>query len=223
MLGYPSFLAKVLLFVFGMLSSFQLLAANPQVEFETNRGTFVVELYPDKAPRTVENFLRYVSSGFYNGTVFHRTIQRFVIQGGGLTEKLEQKATFDPIPNESTNGLSNDYGTLAMARGFGSNTATSQFFVNLEDNKFLNFYRQEAGLEGYTVFGKVIRGIDVVKRISESQTTKVGKLEHVPTEPIVINGSRLLDSPMVAESYGPPKPETINTPIQIAKKGKKRG
>lgn len=215
--------ARILLFVFGVLSSFQLLAANPQVEFETNRGTFVVELYPDKAPRTVENFLRYVSSGFYNGTIFHRTIQRFVIQGGGLTEKLEQKPTLEPIPNESTNGLSNDYGTLAMARGYGPNTATSQFFVNLEDNKFLNFYRQEAGLEGYTVFGKVVRGIDVVKRISESPTAKVGKLEHVPTEPITITASRLLESPVLAENYGSPKPETINAPIQIAKKGKKRG
>jgi len=219
MLGY----ARVLLFVFGVLSSFQLLAANPQVEFETNRGTFVVELYPEKAPRTVENFLRYVSNGFYNGTIFHRTIQRFVVQGGGLTEKLEQKPTLDPIPNESNNGLSNDYGTLAMARGYGPNTATSQFYMNLEDNKFLNFYRQEAGLEGYTVFGKVVRGIDVVKRISEAQTTKIGKLEHVPTEAIVITASRQLESPVMAENYSPPLPETINKPIQIAKKGKKRG
>jgi cyclophilin family peptidyl-prolyl cis-trans isomerase len=214
---------RVLLFVVGMLASFQLLAANPQVEFETNRGNFIVELYPDKAPRTVENFLRYVASGFYSGTIFHRTIQRFVIQGGGLTEKLEQKPTFDPIPNESTNGLSNDYGTLAMARAYGPNTATSQFYINLEDNKFLNFYRQEAGLEGYTVFGKVVRGIDVVKRISESQTTKIGKLEHVPSEPVVISGARQLDNPVMAETYGPPQPETINKPIQIAKKGKKRG
>ncbi|EEF26507.1 peptidyl-prolyl cis-trans isomerase B, ppib, putative [Ricinus communis] len=206
-----------------MLASFQLLAANPQVEFETNRGNFVVELYPDKAPRTVENFLRYVQSGFYSGTIFHRTIQKFVIQGGGLTEKLEQKHTFDPIPNESTNGLSNDYGTLAMARGYGPNTATSQFYINLEDNKFLNFYRQEAGLEGYTVFGKVVRGIDIVKRISESQTTKIGKLEHVPNDPVVISGAHQLDNPVMAESYGAPQPETINKPIQIAKKGKKRG
>ncbi|GBG14203.1 peptidyl-prolyl cis-trans isomerase [Novimethylophilus kurashikiensis] len=219
MLGYT----RALLFVVGLLASFQLLAANPQVEVETNRGNFVVELYPDKAPQTVENFLRYVASGFYSGTIFHRTIQRFVIQGGGLTEKLEAKSTFDPIPNESTNGLSNDYGTLAMARSYGPNTATSQFYINLEDNKFLNFYRQEAGLEGYTVFGKVVRGIDVVKRISESQTTKIGKMEHVPTEAVVISGAHQLDTPVVAETYGPPQPETINKPIQIAKKGKKRG
>lgn len=219
MLGYT----RALFFIIGMLASFQLLAANPQVEVETNRGNFVVELYPDKAPRTVENFLRYVASGFYSGTIFHRTIQRFVIQGGGLTEKLETKSTFDPIPNESTNGLSNDYGTLAMARSYGPDTATSQFYINLEDNKFLNFYRQEAGLEGYTVFGKVVRGIDVVKRISESQTAKIGKMEHVPTEAVVISGARQLDTPVMAETYGPPLPETINKPIQIAKKGKKRG
>lgn len=215
--------ARVLLFVFGFLISFQLLAANPQVEFETNRGTFVVELYPDKAPRTVENFLRYVSSGFYNGTIFHRTIQRFVVQGGGLTETLEQKSTLDPIPNESTNGLSNNYGTLAMARGFGTNSATSQFYVNLEDNHFLNYYRQEAGLEGYTVFGRVIRGMDVVVRISDSQTVKMGKLDHVPKEPIVITASHLLESPVIAENYSPPQPEMIKQPIQIAKRGKKRG
>jgi peptidyl-prolyl cis-trans isomerase A (cyclophilin A) len=209
--------------LFGILTSFQLLAANPQVEFETSRGSFVVELYPDKAPHTVENFLQYVASGFYNGTIFHRTIKKFVVQGGGLTEALEPKATQQPIPNESNNGLSNDFGTLAMARGYGANTATSQFYVNLEDNRFLNYYRQEPGLEGYTVFGRVIRGINVVMQISEGQTAKVGKLDHVPKDPVVVHASRLLDVPVMAENIQPPKPEVVDAPIKIAKKGKKRG
>lgn len=213
--------ARILLFVLGFLTSFQLLAANPQVEFETNRGNFIVELYPDKAPRTVENFLHYVSSGFYNSTIFHRTIQRFMIQGGGLTEALEQKPTLEPIPNESTNGLPNDYGTLAMARGYAPNSATSQFYVNLEDNHFLNYHRQEAGLEGYTVFGRVIRGMDTVVRIGDSQTTKVGKLDHVPTDPVIIRTSYLLDAPVTAENYSAPQPEMVKRPIKIAKRGKK--
>jgi peptidyl-prolyl cis-trans isomerase A (cyclophilin A) len=215
--------ARVSLFLFGLLVSCGASAANPQVEFETSRGSFVVELYPDKAPHTVENFMRYVADGFYKGTIFHRTIKKFVVQGGGLTPELEPKATLAPIPNESTNGLSNDFGTLAMARGYGSNTATSQFFINLEDNKFLNYYKPEPGLEGYTVFGRVIRGMNVLMQISEGQTAKVGKLDHVPLEPVVIRDSHLLDSPVVAENVEPPKPEMITAPIKIAKKGKKRG
>lgn len=210
-------------FLSGLLISFPLLAANPQVEFETSRGSFVVELYPDKAPQTVENFLQYVASGFYVGTIFHRTIQNFVIQGGGLTEALAPKATRQTIPNESTNGLSNDFGTLAMARGYGSNSATSQFYVNLEDNRFLNYYRQEPGLEGYTVFGRVIHGMNVVMQIGAGQTAKVGKLDHVPKDPAVVRASRLLEVPVLAENIQPPKPEMIDVPIKIAKKGKKRG
>ncbi len=215
--------ARVSLFLFGLLASFSLLAANPQVEFETSRGSFVVELYPDKAPRTVGNFLRYVADGFYSGTIFHRTIKKFVVQGGGLTPQLEPKTTLEPIPNESNNGLSNDFGTLAMARAYGTNTATSQFYVNLEDNKFLNYYKPEPGLEGYTVFGRVIRGMNVLMQISDAQTAKVGKLDHVPLEPVVIRGSHLLEAPVMAENIEPPKPEMINAPIKIAKKGKKRG
>ena len=210
-------------FWFGLLISFQLLAANPQVEFETSRGSFVVELYPDKAPHTVENFLQYVANGFYDGTIFHRAIRKFVIQGGGLTEALEPKPTQQPIPNESTNGLSNDFGTLAMARGYGANSATSQFYVNLEDNHFLNYYRQDPGLEGYTVFGRVIRGMNVVMQISEGQTATIGKLDHVPKDPVVVRASRLLEAPVLAENFQPPKPEFIDVPIKIAKRGKKRG
>jgi cyclophilin family peptidyl-prolyl cis-trans isomerase len=216
--------AKALFFIFGALASFQLLAANPQVEFETSRGNFVVELYPDKAPRTVENFLLYVNNGFYSGTIFHRTIHKFLVQGGGLTEKLAPKPTRDPIPNESTNGLSNEFGTLAMARAYGSDTATSQFFVNLEDNRFLNYYRHEPGLEGYTVFGRVIRGLEVLLSISDSQTANVGKLDHVPKDPAVIHASRLLETPVLAENTPLLRAqEPIEKKNQSTKKGKKRG
>ncbi len=221
--------ARNICFALCLLAGFPVMAANPQVEFETSRGSFVVELYPDKAPATVENFLAYVNSGFYNGTVFHRTIRKFVVQGGGLSESLEPKPTRSPIPNESNNGLSNDIGSLAMARGYKSDSATSQFFVNLEDNRFLNFYRREAGLEGYTVFGRVIRGLDVVMRISDAQTSNVGRLDHVPHELVVIRSSRLLDTPVLAENVVPEKPaETVVNKSQSsnsksAKKGKKRG
>jgi peptidyl-prolyl cis-trans isomerase A (cyclophilin A) len=216
-----------LLYLFCLLASLSAYAANPQVEFETSRGNFVIELYPDKAPRTVENFLQYVRSGFYDGTVFHRAINHFVVQGGGLTEKLDPKQTREPVPNESTNGLSNDYGTVAMARGYKPDSATSQFFVNLEDNRFLNYYRSEAGLEGYTVFGRVIRGLDVLIKLSEVQTAAVGRLDHVPKELTVIRASRLLEMPVLAENVPPLKePEPIDKKSQTSKsskKGKKRG
>lgn len=202
-------------------------AANPQIEFETSRGNFVVEVYPDKAPRTVENFIQYVRSGFYDGTVFHRAISHFVVQGGGLTERLDPKPTRDPVPNESTNGLSNDYGTVAMARGYKTDSATSQFFVNLEDNRFLNYYRSEAGLEGYTVFGRVVRGLDVLIQISGIPTESVGRLDHVPRELAVIRSSRLLDVPVLAENMPPlkqPEPlEKKSQSVKSSKKGKKRG
>lgn len=202
-------------------------AANPQVEFETSRGSFVIELYPDKAPRTVDNFLQYVRSGFYDGTVFHRAVQKFIVQGGGLNEELDPKQTRAAIPNESTNGVSNEYGTVAMARGYKADSATSQFFVNLEDNRFLNYYRPEPGLEGYTVFGRVVRGLDVLLRISATQTETVGKLDHVPKELTVIRTSRVLDSPVIAENTPSLKsPELAvpkSQPQKSSKKGKKRG
>lgn len=202
---------------------------HPQIEVETTRGTFVVELYPDKAPRTVENFINYVKSGYYSGTVFHRAVERFLVQGGGLTETLEPKPTADPIPNESRNGLSNDVGTVAMARGMGENTATSQFFVNLSDNKFLNHYRPEAGLEGYTVFGRVVKGLEVLLSISNSATQTVGKLTNVPVEPPVIRAARLLETPVITDNAAPPtvkvaeiEPEKASKSKSV-KKGKRSG
>jgi cyclophilin family peptidyl-prolyl cis-trans isomerase len=212
------------LFFIGLLASFQLLAANPQVEFATSRGNFVIELYPEKAPLTVENFLKYVSIGFYDGTIFHRTIEKFLVQGGGLTERLVPKPVLDPIPNESTNGLSNDFGTVAMAHGAGSDSATSQFFVNLGDNHILNFYKHERGLEGYTVFGRVIRGLDVLLQIGQGQTAMVGRLDHVPKEPAVIQTARVLETPVVAENALQLKaPEPVEQKTPSTKKGKKRG
>lgn len=220
-------LSRRLFFLLALLAGFPAVAANPQVEFETSRGNFVIELYPDKAPLTVENFLQYVRSGFYDRTVFHRAINKFLVQGGGLGEKLDPKPTRDPIPNESVNGLSNSYGTVAMARGYKSDSATSQFFVNLEDNRFLNFYRNEPGLEGYTVFGRVIRGLDVLIRISNSPTESVGKFDHVPKELAVIHASRLLETPVLAENMPPlALPEAIgkkSQSVKSSKKGKKRG
>jgi peptidyl-prolyl cis-trans isomerase A (cyclophilin A) len=197
---------------------------HPQIEIETSRGSFVVEVYPEKAPRTVENFMQYVNSGFYTGTVFHRAVQRFLVQGGGLTESLEAKPTLPPIPNESTNGLSNMRGTVAMARGGAADSATSQFFINLADNRFLNFYRPEAGLEGYTVFGRVIRGLDVLLAISNGTTTTIGKFSNVPTEPPVIRSARVLENPIIAENELPViEPEAKEKKSTLVKKGKKRG
>lgn len=215
----------------GLLGSVSLAVAaeRPQIEVETTRGTFVVELYPEKAPRTVENFINYVKSGYYSGTVFHRAVERFLVQGGGFTESLEPKPTADPIPNESRNGLSNDVGTVAMARGFGENTATSQFFVNLSDNKFLNHYRPEAGLEGYTVFGRVVKGLEVLLSISNSATQTVGKLTNVPVEPPVIRTARLLETPVIADNASPPSTKLAEVDEskpgkkQSAKKGKRSG
>lgn len=220
-------LARKMFCMLGLSASCLVYAANPQVEFETSRGSFVIELYPDKAPRTVENFLQYVRSGYYDGTVFHRAIHKFIVQGGGLNEELDAKPARDPIPNESTNGMSNDYGTVAMARGYKPDSATSQFFVNLEDNRFLNFFRREAGLEGYTVFGRVVRGLDVLLRISDTATESVGKLDHVPKELTVVRASKLLELPVMAENLPPLNPpESVglkSKPEKSSKKGKKRG
>ena len=219
----------VLLALIGVAPMVMAAPEHPQIEVETTRGTFVVELYPDKAPRTVENFINYVKSGYYSGTVFHRAVERFLVQGGGLTETLEPKPTADPIPNESRNGLSNDVGTVAMARGLGENTATSQFFVNLSDNKFLNHYRPEAGLEGYTVFGRVVKGLEVLLSISNSATQTVGKLTNVPVEPPVIRTARLLDTPVITDNAPPPAikvaevDEGKSGKSKSVKKGKRSG
>lgn len=195
----------------------------PQLEIRTNHGNIIIELYPDKAPKTVANFIQYVTSDYYTGTTFHRTVDRFMVQGGGLTADMREKSTFSPIENESNNGLKNEYGSIAMARAFAPNSATSQFFINLADNKFLNFHKPEAAYIGYCVFGKVIKGIDVVERIGKSPTKVVGAHLNVPIEPVVIEQVALLDQPLnIAERLDYKKSnklaQTEDTPKSKGKK-----
>lgn len=214
--------SRILLFLFLLIASVTVHAANPQVEFRTNKGTFVVELYPDKAPKTVANFLQYVESNFYPGTVFHRTIDRFVIQGGGFTPDMQQKLTMPPVINESNNGLKNEPGTLAMARAFDPDSGTSQFFINLDDNKFLNYYKPDPHYIGYCVFGRVIRGMDVVESIGKVPTHDLGQFTDVPMEPIVIENVGLLATP-IETAEDSKSPGASEPPQKTAAKGKKRG
>ena len=171
----------------------QVCAANPQVELETSLGTIVVELYADKAPKTVENFLRYVNDGFYSGTVFHRVIPGFMIQGGGFTPGFEQKPVRDPVRNEADNGLHNDTGTIAMARTSNPHSATAQFFINVNDNAFLDHVAPTPRGWGYCVFGKVTKGLDVAHRIVALPTGSGGPFStDVPRQSVVITNARLL-------------------------------
>jgi cyclophilin family peptidyl-prolyl cis-trans isomerase len=175
------------------------LAANPQVEFDTSAGKILVELYPDAAPKTVANFLDYVKAKHYDGTQFHRVIGGFMIQGGGFTPDFKQKPTKPPIAIESEQsskaGLLNVPGTLAMARTSDPNSATAQFFINVADNKFLNFREPTMQGYGYTVFGKVVSGMDVVDKIAKAPTGAGGPFpKDVPTEPVIIKQAVLLEA-----------------------------
>lgn len=165
------------------------MSENPVVLLETTSGDILVELYPDKAPETVANFLKYVDNGFYNNTIFHRVIPGFMIQGGGLTARMQQKDTEAPIKNEADNGLKNDRGTIAMARTMDPHSATAQFFINLVDNDFLNFQAPSDNGWGYCVFGKVTEGMDVVDKIAKVKTTTVGMYQDVPSDLVVITGA----------------------------------
>ena len=165
------------------------MSENPVVLLETTSGDILVELYPDKAPETVANFLKYVDNGFYNNTIFHRVIPGFMIQGGGLTARMQQKDTEAPIKNEADNGLKNDRGTIAMARTMDPHSATAQFFINLVDNDFLNFQAPSGNGWGYCVFGKVTEGMDVVDKIAKVKTTTVGMYQDVPSDFVVITGA----------------------------------
>ena len=169
-------------------------ATNPRVAVHTNMGDIVIELYPEKAPKSVENFLQYVKDKHYDGTIFHRVIGDFMIQGGGFTPDLRQKAVRDPIPNEANNGLSNTLGTVAMARTNDPNSATSQFFINVVDNSRLDHVSPENGYTwGYAVFGKVTEGMDVVDRIKAVETGPAGPLDKsVPKSPVLINSVEVL-------------------------------
>jgi cyclophilin family peptidyl-prolyl cis-trans isomerase len=181
--------------VCALLLSTGAFAANPQVEIKTSLGAITVELYPEKAPKTVENLLQYVKSGFYKDSIFHRVIPGFMIQGGGFSKAMEQKATRDPVSIESNNGLKNDIGTIAMARTQNPNSATAQFFINLADNAFLNYTAPTVRGYGYTVFGKVVKGMEVVERIAQLPTGAGGPFPHdVPQQQVVIESVKLAEA-----------------------------
>ena len=170
------------------------LAADPQIDVRTSAGTIRLELYPAKAPKTVENFLQYVRDGHYNGTIFHRVIDGFMIQGGGFDEKLTQKKVNKPVPIESQNGLTNVTYSLAMARTGDPNSATSQFFINVADNEALNYPGRDGF--GYTVFGKVIQGQEVVDKIKGVLVDDKGIFQNIPVIPVVIKSATILKTPI---------------------------
>ena len=174
------------------------LAADPQVDLRTNLGTIRLELYPAKAPKTVENFLQYVKDGQFDGTVFHRVIPGFMIQGGGFDKDYRQKKTRAPIVNEASSGvkggLKNDTGTIAMARTADPNSATAQFFINVNDNGFLNWGDPRSDGNGYAVFGKVVSGMDVVNNIAKTPTGAGGPFPRdVPKQPVVIESATVVE------------------------------
>lgn len=162
------------------------------VKLETSKGDITLELNAEKAPVTVENFLKYVADGYYDGTVFHRVIPNFMIQGGGFNDQMIQKATQDPIANEADNGLANDTGTIAMARTQDPNSASAQFFINHKNNDFLNYSAPTIQGWGYCVFGKVADGMDVVDTIAAVSTTTRAGHDDVPEEAIIINSASVV-------------------------------
>ncbi len=164
------------------------------VKLATTQGDITLELYPDKAPATVANFVQYVKEGFYNGTLFHRVINGFMIQGGGFDAEMNHQRTRAPIQNEADNGLTNDAYTVAMARTPDPNSATAQFFVNVADNKMLNHTGKTVQGWGYAVFGKVVKGKDVVDKIKAVPTTTKGLHQNVPVEPVVITKAEVVQS-----------------------------
>lgn len=163
-----------------------------KVKMTTNQGDIVFELYPEKAPITVKNFVNYVDMNFYKKTIFHRVIAGFMIQGGGFTNAQDRKKTLSPIKIEADNGLKNDRGTIAMARTQDPNSATSQFFVNLKNNDFLNHTRKSINGWGYTVFGKVISGMDVVDKIAKVKTIITAGQQNIPVDPIYIEDAMVI-------------------------------
>jgi len=163
---------------------------NPQVEITTNQGSFIIELFPEQAPISVKNFLEYVDDGFFEETIFHRVIPGFMVQGGGFTTDMAQKTPKSPIKNEANNGLHNSRGTLAMARTRDINSATSQFFINVESNSFLNHGSRDFG---YAVFGRVIKGMDIIDNISLLPTSQQRGHQNVPVEPIIMLNIKVID------------------------------
>jgi len=187
---YLALLASLLLFTGSAW------AQNPRVEVKTSAGRFVVELDSKNAPKTVANFLQYAKDGFYNGTIFHRVIDGFMIQGGGFDRQMQQKPTRAPIENEAERALKGDLrnrvGTIAMARTSNPNSATAQFFVNVKDNAFLDFRDPSPQGIGYAAFGRVVEGMEVVQRIAKVPTGNVGPFQNVPSTPVVIESVSVL-------------------------------
>jgi peptidyl-prolyl cis-trans isomerase B (cyclophilin B) len=168
--------------------------ANPRVALETTKGRIVIELYADKAPKTVKNFLDYVKSGQYNGTIFHRVIPDFMVQGGGFTADMTEKPTKAAIQNEADNRLLNQRGSVAMARTPDPHSARAQFFINLKNNGFLNHTGKTPQGWGYAVFGNVVEGMEVVDAIAQVPTTTKGDYANVPTQPVVIQKATVLSA-----------------------------
>jgi peptidyl-prolyl cis-trans isomerase B (cyclophilin B) len=162
------------------------------IKLSTNFGDIVLELFPNEAPKTVANFEEYVKSGHFDGTIFHRVISNFMIQGGGFTAEMEQKPTRDPIDNEANNGLSNTCYTIAMARTMDPHSASAQFFINVSDNDFLDFKSESAQGWGYAVFGKVAQGTDVVDRIKAVRTGRQGGHQDVPVDAVIIEKAEII-------------------------------
>ena len=169
-------------------------ALKHRVVMETSEGAITIELWADKAPETVKNFLRYADEKFYDGTIFHRVIDNFMIQGGSFGADMSRKDSHQPIKNEASSELKNDRGTIAMARTSDIHSATCQFFINLKDNDFLNHSDNTAQGFGYAVFGKVIKGMEVVDRIGKTKTTSLGPYNDVPAKPVIIKSVKRLES-----------------------------
>jgi peptidyl-prolyl cis-trans isomerase A (cyclophilin A)/peptidyl-prolyl cis-trans isomerase B (cyclophilin B) len=186
-------MTRVFAFVAALLAAIPALAANPVVEIQTTAGNIRIELFADKAPKTVDNFLQYVKEDFYTGTIFHRVIPNFMIQAGGYDKTFNEKMTRGPIVNEAANGLHNEPGTVAMARTPVPDSARVQFFINVNNNQFLNFRDPSPAGIGYTVFGKVISGMDVVTKIAGTPTGSGGPFpKDVPQTMITIQSIKLL-------------------------------
>lgn len=176
----------IIVALFGFVESTWANSSSPRIRLETNLGVIVLELDSEAAPKTVENFLNYVKDGFYDGTIFHRVIRGFMIQGGGFAANMQQKPTRGPITNEADNGLKNRRGTVAMARTMSPHSATAQFFINTVDNAFLDHKRKNMEDWGYCVFGKVVEGMNVVGAIESVPTTTKAGHRDVPVSPVVI-------------------------------------
>ena len=189
-----TFAATLLIFVSGLTCSLAMAATDtPKVKLVTNHGYIVLQLDAKAAPKTVANFIQYVKDGFYDGTIFHRVIKDFMIQGGGFTEQLRKKETRAPIENEADNGLKNVRGSVAMARTSDPHSATSQFFINTVDNDFLNYTAPDNRGWGYAVFGKVVEGMETVDSIRAVATGNRGLFQDVPLEPVTIISATLVE------------------------------